>query len=236
MSKAAVTCPCSAPSRTSKASPRAPSASEKASSTIDLPAPVSPVSAESARAKSISRRSMRTMSRMERWISINAGFYLRRRGPSQVEGNKSAERQRLECLADPGVLVLARLAAARLHELIGVLIPGAGGEVMAEHRRRGLRLVHDAKRHVALGQPHQRLLDVTGRLVLGDDRLEAVDGADKVPFLEIEAADHHLLAGELVARDFDLLLRAFGIFGVGIFARHLGEHLHRPLGAGLVAG
>ena len=46
-SKAAVTCPCSAPWRTSAASPRAPSASAKASSRIDLPAPVSPVSTAS---------------------------------------------------------------------------------------------------------------------------------------------------------------------------------------------
>ena len=43
---AAVTWPCSAPWRTSAASPRAPSASANASSRIDLPAPVSPVSTD----------------------------------------------------------------------------------------------------------------------------------------------------------------------------------------------
>ena len=43
-SKTAVTSPCSAPCRTSALSPRPPSASDSASSRIDLPAPVSPVS------------------------------------------------------------------------------------------------------------------------------------------------------------------------------------------------
>ena len=41
-----MTWPCSAPWRTRLASPRAPSASAKASSRIDLPAPVSPVSTD----------------------------------------------------------------------------------------------------------------------------------------------------------------------------------------------
>ncbi len=45
-SKAAVTCPCSAPWRTRPASPRPPSASANASSRMDLPAPVSPVSTD----------------------------------------------------------------------------------------------------------------------------------------------------------------------------------------------
>ena len=48
-SNTAVTWPCSAPWRTSAASPRAPSASANASSRIDLPAPVSPVSTGKAR-------------------------------------------------------------------------------------------------------------------------------------------------------------------------------------------
>ena len=48
-SNMAVTWPCSTPWRTSVASPRAPSASAKASSRIDLPAPVSPVSTDKPR-------------------------------------------------------------------------------------------------------------------------------------------------------------------------------------------
>ena len=43
-SKTATTCPCAWPERTRAPSPRPPSASEKASRRMDLPAPVSPVS------------------------------------------------------------------------------------------------------------------------------------------------------------------------------------------------
>ena len=74
-SKAAVTCPCSAPWRTSAASPRAPSASAKASSRIDLPAPVSPVSTARPSAKSMSSRSIRTMSRIESRVSMTVPFH-----------------------------------------------------------------------------------------------------------------------------------------------------------------
>jgi hypothetical protein len=52
------------------ASPRAPSASAKASSRIDLPAPVSPVSTERPDTKSMSSRSIRTMSRIESRASM----------------------------------------------------------------------------------------------------------------------------------------------------------------------
>src|SRR6478672_875346 len=76
-SNAAVTCPCSAPWRTRAASPRAPSASAKASSRMDLPAPVSPVSTDRPEAKSISSRSMRTMSRMESRASMTTVLVFR---------------------------------------------------------------------------------------------------------------------------------------------------------------
>src|SRR5207248_5107991 len=69
-SKVAVTCPCSTPWRTSPASPRPPSASAKASSRMDLPAPVSPVSTARPRENSISSRSIRTMSRIDRRASM----------------------------------------------------------------------------------------------------------------------------------------------------------------------
>jgi hypothetical protein len=72
-SNSAVTWPWAAPWRTSEASPRAPSASDSASSRIDLPAPVSPVSTDSPAEKSISSLSMRTMSRMDRWASMTGG-------------------------------------------------------------------------------------------------------------------------------------------------------------------
>ena len=64
------TWPWAAPWRTSEASPRAPSASERASSRMDFPAPVSPVRTERPGAKSMSSRSIRTISRIDRRASI----------------------------------------------------------------------------------------------------------------------------------------------------------------------
>ena len=123
-----------------------------------------------------------------------------------------------------------------LHQLERVLVPGAVREIVPEHGGRGLRLVHDAERHIGLGQPHQRLFDVPRGLVLRDHGLEAVDGAGVVAPIEIPAADHHFLAGELVARDLDLLFGALGILGIGIFAHHLVERGQRAFGPALVAG
>ncbi len=60
----AVTAASPAPSRTSPASARLPSASPSASSRIDFPAPVSPVSTQSPGRNARSSRSIRTMSRM----------------------------------------------------------------------------------------------------------------------------------------------------------------------------
>ena len=73
-SKTADTWPCAAPWRTSEASPRAPSASDKASSRMDLPAPVSPVRTERPAEKSMSSRSIRTISRIDRRDSIQVDF------------------------------------------------------------------------------------------------------------------------------------------------------------------
>src|SRR6185312_1359399 len=77
-----------------------------------------------------------------------------------ADGRGSAQPDLLEGLADPGTLVLGRLAAARFHQRVGVLVPLAVGEVMAEHGSGGLRLVDDAERHIGLGQALQRLLDM----------------------------------------------------------------------------
>src|SRR4051812_24304039 len=46
----------------------------------------------------------------------------------------------LERLGDVGALVLGRLDAAGLHQIISVLVPFAVGEIMPEHGGRGLRL------------------------------------------------------------------------------------------------
>ncbi len=140
----------------------------------------------------------------------------------------------LERPADPGALVLVGLEAARLHQGIGVLVPAAVREIVAEHGGGGLRLVDDAERHVGLGQAHQRLLDVPRRLIARHHDLEAVDGGRVVLALHIPAPDVHLLAGELVARHLDLALGGDRVLRIGILAHHLFERLHRLVGALLV--
>src|SRR5262249_5626851 len=212
-SKAAVTWPCSAPCRTKPASPRAPSASANASSRIDLPAPVSPVSIASPAANSMSRRSIRTMSRIDRRMSMN-----------------SAAAGLPERPADPGALGLARLEPAGFHQPIGVRVPRAVREIVAQHCGGSLRLVDDAERHIDLGEPHQRLLAVARRLILGHHDLEPVDRACVVALLQIITADRHLLAGQLIPGDVDLALGACGIFAVGEFADHVVERGERSLG------
>src|SRR5882724_8993783 len=273
-SNTAVTWPWSAPWRTRPASPRPPSASAKASSRMDLPAPVSPVSTARPRENSISSRSISTMSRIDRRASMTNKF-LRMpwcggsphdrdsrasrskshqgiadwryvadstracegaRQPLAGSAVRLAETQLLEGPGNIGALVFARLDTAGLHEIVGVLVPAAVGEIVPEHGRRRLRLADDADRHVGLGQPRQRLLDVAGGLILRHHGLEAVDGGGIIALFHVIAADTHLLARELVARAFELGLGADGIFGGRIFANHLFERGDRLLGSALVAG
>src|ERR1700694_370985 len=205
-SNTAVTWPCSAPWRTRPESPRPPSASAKASRRMDLPAPVSPVSTARPREKSISSRSIRTMSRIDRRASMRDQFL--------------AETQFLEGPRNIGTLILARFETAGLYKIIGVLVPAAVGKIVPEHGGGGLRLADDADRHIGLGQPRQRFLDMPGGLILGDHRLEGVDRGGIVALIEIVAADLHFLAGQLVAGAFQLGLGADGIFGSRIFADH----------------
>src|SRR6185436_7365039 len=184
MSKVAVTWPCSAPWRTRPESPRPPSANAKASSRMDLPAPVSPVSTARPRENSISSRSIRTMSRIDRRASMRSKFL--------------AEAHLLEGPGNIGPLILARLETAGLYKIIGVLVPAAVRKVVPKYGRRRLRPADDAERHIALGESRQRFLDMPRGLVAGNDRLEAVDGGREVLFLHVIAADIHFLAGELV--------------------------------------
>src|SRR3954470_6882690 len=181
-SNEAVTWPCSTPWRTRPASPRPPSASAKASSRMDLPAPVSPVSTASPRENSISSRSIRTMSRIDRRASMRTKFL--------------AETHLLEGPGNIGTLILARLETAGLYKIIGVLVPAAVRKIVPKYGRRGLRLADDTDRHIALGETEQRLLDMAGGLVAGDHGLEAVDGGGVVALLHVIAADIHFLAGE----------------------------------------
>src|SRR3954468_16658004 len=152
-----VTWPCSTPWRTRPASPRPPSASAKASSRMDLPAPVSPVKTARPRENSISSRSIRTMSRIDRRASMRTKFL--------------AETHLLEGPGNVGTLILARLETTRLYKIIGVLVPAAVRKIVPKDGGGGLRLADDADRQIALGEPEQRLLDMAGGLVAGDHGL-----------------------------------------------------------------
>src|SRR3978361_444382 len=189
-SKVAVTWPCAAPWRTRPESPRPPSASANASSRMDLPAPVSPVSTARPRENSISSRSIRTMSRIDRRASMREKFL--------------TETYLLEGPGNVGTLILARLETAGLYKIIGVLVPAAVRKIVAKDGGGGLRLADDADRHIGLGEPRQRFLDMPRGLVAGDHGLEAVDGGGEVALIQVIAADVHLLAGELVAGAFEL--------------------------------
>src|SRR5882672_3019258 len=221
-SNTAVTWPCSTPWRTRPASPRPPSASAKASSRMDLPAPVSPVSTARPRENSISSRSIRTMSRIDRRASMRSKFL--------------AETHLLEGPGNVGPLILARLETAGLYKIIGVLVPAAVRKIVPKDGRRRLRLADDADRHIGFREPGQRFLDMPRGLVAGDHGLEAVDGGGVVALFHVIAADVHFLAGELVARAFELGLGAGGVLGSRIFANHLFQRRDRLFGAGLVAG
>src|SRR5258706_15132815 len=59
-------------------------------------------------------------------------------GPDGLVGpGIPAHAERPEGLADPGALVFLRFQAARLHQPIGVLLPGAVREIVPEHGGRG---------------------------------------------------------------------------------------------------
>src|SRR3954452_5979992 len=218
-SNTAVTWPCSTPWRTRPASPRPPSASAKASSRMDLPAPVSPVKTARPVANSISSRSIRTMSRIDRRASMEPNFL---------------ETDLLEGPAHPGPLILARFETAGFYKIIGVLVPAAIRKIVAEHGRGGLSLADDADRHIGLGEPEQRFLDMARGLILRHHGLVAIDRGRVVALLHVVAADIHFLAGELVAGALDLGLGGGGIFGVRIFAHYLLQRGDRLLGPGLV--
>src|SRR6188474_2337538 len=102
-----------------------------------------------------------------------------------------------EGAADPGALVLGRLEAAGLHQPVGVLVPAAVREIVAEHSRGGLRLLRDAERHIGLSEPEQRFFHVARGLILRHDDLEPVDPAGELSLAKIIETDRHLLAGQL---------------------------------------
>src|SRR6185369_13711942 len=229
-SKVAVTWPCSAPWRTRPESPRPPSASAKASSRMDFPAPVSPVSTARPRENSISSRSIRTMSRIDRRASMRRLFL------TAIRIHQGTETHLLEGPGNIGTLVLVRLETTGLYKIIGVLVPAAVRKIVPKHSRRRLRLADDADRHIGLGETEQRFLDMARGLIAGDHGLEAIDGRGEVALFQIIAADIQFLAGKLVAGAFELGFGGGRIFGSRVFANHLFQRRDRLFGAALVAG
>src|SRR3954454_9440977 len=129
---------------------------------MDLPAPVSPVSTARPRENSISSRSIKTMSRIDRRASMRGKFL--------------TETHLLEGPGNIGTLILARLETTGLYKIIGVLVPAAIRKIVAKDGGGGLRLADDADRHIALGEPEQRFLDMAGGLIPRHHRLVTVDG------------------------------------------------------------
>src|SRR5438034_9753558 len=128
---------------------------------------------------------------------------MRRLFLTAIRIHQGTETHLLEGPGNIGTLVLARLETTRLYKIIGVLVPAAVRKIVPKYGRRRLRLADDADRHIGLGQPRQRFLDVPRGLIAGDHSLEAVDGRCEVALFQIIAADIHFLTGELVARAFE---------------------------------
>src|ERR1700736_5084379 len=145
---------------------------------MDLPAPVSPVSTARPRENSISSRSIRTMSRIERRASMGGEILVGwcpklSSSPPLVCQALLAKTQFLEGLRNVRARVLGRFDAAGLYKIIGVLVPAAVGKIVPEHGGGGLRLADDTERHIGLGEPGQRFLDMARGLILGHHRPRA---------------------------------------------------------------
>src|SRR5665213_710575 len=232
ISNTAVTWPCSTPWRTSVWSPRAPSASAKASSKIDLPAPVSPVSTARCPAKSMSSRSIRTMSRIESRESM--AWRIRCDAPSLktwMAGTRPvqflAQPDLLEGPADPGTLVLGRLQAAVFHQRIGVLVPFAVGEIVPEHGGRGLCLLDDAERHIGFGQALAALEEVSRKYPTSE---YAISAKQKLEVARDQLAGKEMQIGRyyLTKKDYTGAINRFKVVVTRYqTTRHVEEALER---------
>ena len=96
----------------------------------------------------------------EHALSRVAGKGQQRRAPlARSTGPRPAQPgRRLEGLADPGALVLARLEAPALQQLIGVLVPGLSGKLWPSTAAAVCASRHEPSAS-RLGQALQRLLD-----------------------------------------------------------------------------
>ena len=61
-----------------------------------------------------------------------------------------------------------------------------------------MRLADDADRHIGLGEPRQRFLDMPRGLILGHHGLETVDRGGVVAVFHVVAADRHFILRLLV--------------------------------------
>ncbi len=94
---------------------------------------------------------------------------------------------------------------------------------MTENRRRGFCFVGDAQSQIGLDQAIERLLRVAGRLEVLQHIAEPVDGGDVIVPVQIEPADRHFLARELVLGHLDLELGILDVFRVRIVLHQLLE-------------
>src|SRR4051812_38361287 len=136
------------------------------------------------------------------------------------------------CLSMRGPLAGASLPRSRpplnlpvllAKQLQGLLVPIGFGVVAAKHGARLLRFLGNAERKIAFDQPFQRLGRVGGRLILVDDAAEAVGGGQPLSRTLIEAADLHLLTGEVVLDEVELDPRVGRVARPGIAADQLSE-------------
>ena len=147
-------------------------------------------------------------------------------------GQRSADPQFVESLRDPGARVLMRLEPALLQARIGVLVPDRIGEVVAEHGRRGLRLIDDAEREIGLGEPLQRLFGMAGRLIFRQNIAETVDRSRIVAVLADNSARSSCPGRRADRASLQLVARVVGIFRFREFLDDLRRRPRRPFRRG----
>src|SRR4051812_24637381 len=197
----------SCPDRTSPLSARDPSASPSASSRIDLPAPVSPVRTPSPGSNSSSSRSTSTTL----WTA--SCLNMRRR---HAAGASLARGRPLLSL-----LLFLDQQPQRL------TVPKGAGIVAPKHCRGLVRLLRQTERQVRFDHPFKRFRGVAGGRIFVDHFAEPVGRGEPIARALVEAADLHLLAGEVVVDEVELQTRVRGIAGLGIAANQLTKRLRR---------
>src|SRR5438270_8049607 len=101
--------------------------------------------------------------------------------------------------------------------------------VPAKDCGRFLRFLGNAKREIAFNEPFERLGRVARRLILVDDVAESVTRREPLARTLVEAADLHLLAGEMVVDEVELEPPVGGIACIRIAADELAERVQSLL-------